>query len=339
MDELWLLVLAVVAIIFAVPYALAVLLFTFPFFTFWLLLAPARTIAEPQLVIDASSHPELARLRAEKRETEKKWDEVRHSGCGIRWSDNLNRFEERSVRGRELNEQLYHWDVEFYRIETEIYQISIPETELVTEWRNTLLDWSQKQDGIAAKHAGWKLALLVFVTVWIAVELIGMAFPGFIEFFAFAWNPSPGFLHPGIAIGAAAGWAAGIYRVSYPPGSFARQAQLKIEEYENAKETREQSEDKEIEGSRREELFEEKYDSSDEDDHEEKEHEQKDPWYEVLGLSSDANEREINSAYREKIKQYHPDRVSGLGEKLIHLANIETQKLNAARDEGLSLRR
>jgi hypothetical protein len=33
------------------------------------------------------------------------------------------------------------------------------------------------------------------------------------------------------------------------------------------------------------------------------------------------------------------DRVSGLGEKLQLLAKVETQKLNAAREEGLSLRR
>jgi DnaJ-domain-containing protein 1 len=64
--------------------------------------------------------------------------------------------------------------------------------------------------------------------------------------------------------------------------------------------------------------------------------EHNEPWYEVLGLSPDSTEDEIKAAHKEKIKQYHPDRVSGLGEKLRAVAEIESQKLNAAREEGLA---
>jgi DnaJ-domain-containing protein 1 len=78
-------------------------------------------------------------------------------------------------------------------------------------------------------------------------------------------------------------------------------------------------------------------DQSSEDDLEEAYDEES--WYEVLGVSSDATEDEIKTAFREKIKQYHPDRVSGLGEKLQHIAEFETQKLNAAREEGMSSRK
>ncbi|MCK1544812.1 J domain-containing protein [Bradyrhizobium sp. 179] len=56
-------------------------------------------------------------------------------------------------------------------------------------------------------------------------------------------------------------------------------------------------------------------------------------------MSPDASHQEITEAYRERIKQYHPDRGSGLGEKLQLLAKVETQKRNAAREEGLSTRR
>jgi hypothetical protein len=59
-------------------------------------------------------------------------------------------------------------------------------------------------------------------------------------------------------------------------------------------------------------------------------------WNDILGVSPNASEREIRTAYREKIKQYHPDRVAGLGEKLRIVAEQEAQKINSAKDEGLA---
>lgn len=181
--------------------------------------------------------------------------------------------------------------------------------------------------------------MLVFVGAWVAGELFGIAFPSIIKFFAFAWNPAPEYLHPGIAIGTAAGWATGVCRALLPPRSFAKQAHARIKEYEAAKEAREQAEDNEMEGSRGDGGFEEKYDSFENDESHEENCEEQEPWYEVLGVSPEANEGEIKTAYRERIKQYHPDRVSGLGEKLQLLAKAETQRLNTAREEGLSLQR
>lgn len=339
MDEvigsILLLLLAVAAIIFAVPYALAVLLYTFPLFVFWLML-PVRIVPEPQLIIDPSLHPQLAKLRGEKRDAENRYDEVRYSDWGIRWSDNLDRFEERSVRGRDLNQQLEHWTAEADRIDREINRLSVPEWTVVGDWTAALRIWHRAYDWSATKRIGRKWGLLTFACVWFATELIGMAFPSSMKFFAFAWNPAPNILHPGIAIGAAAGWAAGICRVLFPLKSFAKRAEAMIAEYEKAKTIREQTEDKEIEESSREGAFEEEHDSSDDEDDLERKYEEEEPWYGILGVSPNATHDEINGAYRDRIKQYHPDRVSGLGEKLQLLAKVETQKLNAAREEGLS---
>ena len=51
--------------------------------------------------------------------------------------------------------------------------------------------------------------------------------------------------------------------------------------------------------------------------------------HEILGVSANATGKEIQAAYKEKIKQYHPDRVSHLGEEFSDLANekfLEIQK-------------
>ncbi len=43
--------------------------------------------------------------------------------------------------------------------------------------------------------------------------------------------------------------------------------------------------------------------------------------YEILGIDKNATEQEIRAAYRKLVKQYHPDRVAGLGKEFQDLAN------------------
>ena len=57
----------------------------------------------------------------------------------------------------------------------------------------------------------------------------------------------------------------------------------------------------------------------------------KDP-YQVLGVDRNATREEIQSAYREKVKQYHPDRVSQLGEELQEMANRKFVEIKDAYD-------
>ncbi|WP_179294485.1 DnaJ family molecular chaperone [Mesorhizobium sp. WSM3879] len=53
-------------------------------------------------------------------------------------------------------------------------------------------------------------------------------------------------------------------------------------------------------------------------------------WHLILKVEPSASPDEIKIAYRNAVKDYHPDRVSGLGSKLQELAERETKRLNAA---------
>lgn len=66
---------------------------------------------------------------------------------------------------------------------------------------------------------------------------------------------------------------------------------------------------------------------------------QEDPWFRILGVPESAGKEEIASAYKAKIRQYHPDKVASLGSELRELAEIKSKQINAAYDYALKLRR
>ena len=59
------------------------------------------------------------------------------------------------------------------------------------------------------------------------------------------------------------------------------------------------------------------------------------PWdpYAVLGVARGASRDQIRDAYREQLKLYHPDRVSGLGEELQALAHDKVIEIQRAYEE------
>lgn len=64
-----------------------------------------------------------------------------------------------------------------------------------------------------------------------------------------------------------------------------------------------------------------------------------DLWYNILEVKKDASLQEIKKAYRKKILQYHPDKVSCLGKEFQILAEEKTKKINAAYNEALKIKR
>jgi preprotein translocase subunit Sec63 len=54
-----------------------------------------------------------------------------------------------------------------------------------------------------------------------------------------------------------------------------------------------------------------------------------DPWA-VLGVPRGASREEITRAYRERLKEYHPDRVAQLGTELRDLAHRKTVEIRRA---------
>lgn len=54
--------------------------------------------------------------------------------------------------------------------------------------------------------------------------------------------------------------------------------------------------------------------------------------YTVLGVARDASPEEITKAFRDKMKQYHPDRVADLGAELQKLAHEKAVEIRRAYD-------
>lgn len=53
-------------------------------------------------------------------------------------------------------------------------------------------------------------------------------------------------------------------------------------------------------------------------------------WPRVLGVAAAAPEAEVRAAWRARIAQYHPDKVSGMGPEIVRVAERESARINAA---------
>lgn len=62
------------------------------------------------------------------------------------------------------------------------------------------------------------------------------------------------------------------------------------------------------------------------------------PWYQVLEVSSVANIEDIRQAYKRKIRQYHPDKVAGLGPEFTTIAEAKAKEINEAYQKACAAR-
>jgi DnaJ like chaperone protein len=61
-------------------------------------------------------------------------------------------------------------------------------------------------------------------------------------------------------------------------------------------------------------------------------------WAIVLGVDPLASMEEVRRVYRQRISEYHPDKVAGLGVELRELAEKKAKEINRAYDEVCRLR-
>ena len=61
--------------------------------------------------------------------------------------------------------------------------------------------------------------------------------------------------------------------------------------------------------------------------------------YRVLGVPANASDADIDRAYRQRIRQYHPDKLFGIAEDLRRQAERKAGEINAAYDRIKALRR
>jgi len=61
-------------------------------------------------------------------------------------------------------------------------------------------------------------------------------------------------------------------------------------------------------------------------------------WFRILEVSEDAIQEQIVAAYKQKIRQYHPDKVAQMGAEIRELAEFKSKQINAAYDYAMKLR-
>lgn len=61
-------------------------------------------------------------------------------------------------------------------------------------------------------------------------------------------------------------------------------------------------------------------------------------WHRILEVPQSASADDIAKSYKQKIRQYHPDKVASLGPELQELAEKKSKEINTAYDYAIKLK-
>ena len=62
-------------------------------------------------------------------------------------------------------------------------------------------------------------------------------------------------------------------------------------------------------------------------------------WFRILDVSEGASKEQIVTAYKQMIRQYHPDKVSQMGKEIRDVAEFKSKQINVAYDYAMNLQK
>ncbi len=240
-------------------------------------------------------------------------------------SDEAPQFREHSRRGKELNLQLTDLENERVGLERDIQEIVDRVRSEMPDWQTAVHLWRNR---VRSKRA-FKAAILFYVLggviALLATVLIDHT-PVTVRPFLLPTLPEPLFLALAVAP-CTAGLAWLIARRGSPADLGEVLSSEFLARYEQW-DQRWQLPRFDVQSILDDQSRDRTHSYSDEDPSDDES--SVEPWADVLGISETASVDEIKGAWREGLKQYHPDRIQQAGPKLRALAEEETKRLNDA---------
>ena len=344
------LLLIAAAVVFAIITALLTLIAYFGYYIagFGLLLCQLMSRKKPNVsqAAELYSPEEYSSLLALQNECERLTDVIDQTNREAdqqalsRRTHDPSRFDERKPQAKRINARLDKMDVELAQVGAQVLALSSDVTGRYNEWLKRAHRWRFWKSGTAACGA----SLCVYA---VTLGILFLLHPSWVEntsafVFKYSWLSWPNNAHAKyganlVAFIIAAPVALLVWmirlnqiEISLPDEAAFRSLWYMDDEDEGVDEPHSDDEPSMLDGEKIE------ADEQTETPTVEDQAEEAPAWYSVLGVSANSSVDEINSAYRAQIKQYHPDKVAGMGPKIREVAEEQTRLLNAAREEGLS---
>jgi len=343
------LTLAILGIVCAAPFVLAALLFILrasallALFAFPLLILLAYFLsrnsafpAPPKVASEEQNAEEINLKKAFASADLSYYDRLvqgEKEGLTLTLASGETRFDRRSPRGRQLNRQLNELDERRTNLEMKVADFSTYREHDIAQFKADLRRWSLKA---SLKYCA-NVATIVTICssiVLLAARLANVPILTSMDDLLI-WLRSPMNLILPFKAGVAGYLAA---MITYPVAKFLhnRRGRLAAQIYEQSLPANDLPDDYQ---PTLEEFDDPQEENLEFDGHAEFEEEPNvEEWHEILNVSRDATIAEIKSAYRQQLKQNHPDNVAMLGVKIKEAAETQSKRINAAYEEARAQR-